>query len=106
MSANPIISGVICEYNPFHYGHNALIEQTRRNGSYPCGNCFGWKFRAEEENQPALRKESELRQPWLAESIWCWSFRFPGPWLEQKPLPLAAFFAASAGMRGSAGFWQ
>ena len=27
------ISGVICEYNPFHNGHLYHIEQTRRNGA-------------------------------------------------------------------------
>jgi len=27
------ISGIICEYNPFHNGHLYHIEQTRRNGA-------------------------------------------------------------------------
>ena len=27
------ISGIICEYNPFHNGHIYHIDQTRRNGA-------------------------------------------------------------------------
>ena len=27
------IAGMICEYNPFHLGHLALVEETRRQGA-------------------------------------------------------------------------
>ena len=27
------ISAIICEYNPFHYGHKFHIEKTRQNGA-------------------------------------------------------------------------
>lgn len=33
MCRKPMISGIICEYNPFHNGHRALIEESRRRGS-------------------------------------------------------------------------
>lgn len=44
MSVNPIISGIICEYNPFHHGHNALIEQTRRKGATHVVAVLGGNF--------------------------------------------------------------
>ncbi len=27
------IAGIICEYNPFHLGHLALVKETRRQGA-------------------------------------------------------------------------
>ncbi len=27
------VSGIVCEYNPFHNGHAYHIEETRRNGA-------------------------------------------------------------------------
>ena len=27
------VSGIVCEYNPFHNGHNYHIKKTRENGA-------------------------------------------------------------------------
>lgn len=64
MSANPIISGVICEYNPFHYGHNALIEQTRRNGATHVVAVLGGNF--VQRGEPACFEKGVRAQAALA----------------------------------------
>ena len=33
MPVKPVISGIVSEYNPFHFGHAALIEKTRLAGA-------------------------------------------------------------------------
>ena len=27
------VAGIVCEYNPFHYGHKYHIRKTRENGA-------------------------------------------------------------------------
>ena len=33
MPCNPLIWGIVSEYNPFHNGHAYLIQQARQNGA-------------------------------------------------------------------------
>ena len=50
------VSGVICEFNPFHNGHAYLLSRMREQVG-----------------------EDGLRPLWRAGRIWWWSFPSPGP---------------------------
>ena len=59
-----LIAGIICEYNPFHLGHMALIEETRRQGATHIAAVMSGNF--VQRGEPAiLSKNARARQALL-----------------------------------------
>ncbi|WP_195984153.1 nucleotidyltransferase family protein [Clostridium sp. D33t1_170424_F3] len=59
-----LIAGIICEYNPFHLGHMALIEETRWQGATHIAAVMSGNF--VQRGEPAiLSKNARTRQALL-----------------------------------------
>ena len=72
------IAGMICEYNPFHLGHLALVEETRRQGATHIAAVMSGNY--VQRGEPALLESvcgpsKRCAAAWI---LW-WNSRFPGP---------------------------
>ena len=68
--------GIVCEYNPFHLGHQKQIDSIREKFGANTGIiCAMSAIMSREGIPPCLIKPSGRRPPFGAAPIWWWSCR-------------------------------
>lgn len=89
MSNKMELYGVIAEYNPFHNGHQYLLEQARAAGATHIAAVMGGNFTQRGE-AAVMQKAARVRSALLGGVDLSWNFRFLGRLLRRNALPWVA----------------